>query len=61
MISGCVIEVKVNGMQKLEEEMKGKVVIITGGNKGIGSGCARGRSVFMEPMSSLRAGRSRRE
>ena len=28
-------------MQKLEDEMKGKVVIITGGNKGIGSGCAR--------------------
>ncbi len=28
-------------MQKLEDEMKGKVVIITGGNNGIGSGCAR--------------------
>jgi NAD(P)-dependent dehydrogenase (short-subunit alcohol dehydrogenase family) len=28
-------------MQKLEDEMRGKVVIITGGNNGIGSGCAR--------------------
>ena len=28
-------------MQKLEDEMRGKVVIVTGGNNGIGSGCAR--------------------
>jgi NAD(P)-dependent dehydrogenase (short-subunit alcohol dehydrogenase family) len=28
-------------MKSLQEEMTGKVVVITGGNRGIGSGCAR--------------------